>query len=158
MATIKLDNKRGRQFGGAVPFGNASSFAYYLETNASGVALNSDDATAVVQADVVDLGPLPGGMRLDDASILIENATNASVTCKLGFKYSDGVDDTAVPQDDDYFGTGLALSSTGRVRANTGLLLTLPKDARLIATIAGADINEVSKIHFIVSGEQAGPK
>lgn len=158
MATIKLDNKRARQFGGAVPFGNVTNLVYGFETNSSGVVLYSDDTTQLVQNDVIDLGLLPNGFRLDDASIIVQNATNANVVCKLGFKYADGVDVTAVPQDDDYFGASLALSSAGRVRANAGNLVTLPKDARLIMTVSGADVNEAAKVSVIVTGELTGPK
>ena len=89
---------------------------------------------------------------------MVSDALKASTTCSLGFKYEDGVDDTGVPQDAAYLGTGLALSSTGRVRANTGKLVTLPKAARLIMTFAGANNDEAGAVKVLVSGELAGAK
>lgn len=158
MATVALNQYNKRQFGGFSPFGNASSLAFAFTTNSSGAAVDSDSTAALAIADVLDLGPLPEGMRLDDASIFITNAMKASVTCSLGFKYEDGEDSTDVPQDAAYFGTSLALSSTGRVRANTGKLVTLPKPARLIMTFAGANNDEASDIKVLVSGELLGPR
>ena len=158
MATIKLNNRRLRQFGGVTPYGNVTSLPFLLETNSTGVAVDSDDATAVANGDVVDLGPIPGGMRLEDADLIIETPMTGSVTGKLGFKYADGVDDASVPQDDDYFFTAKSLASAARHRADRGLLVTLPKDARLILTIGGADNDQVSKIHGLVKGELTGPR
>lgn len=158
MATVTLNQYNKRQFGGAPPYGNVTSLVYAFTTNASGAAVDSDSSSALAISDVLDLGPLQEGMRLDDASILIANAMKASVTCSLGFKYEDGVDSSEVPQDAAYFGTSLALSSTGRVRANTGKLVTLPKPARLIMTFAGANNDEASDIKVIVTGELTGPR
>ncbi len=157
MATVKKNQLFTRQFGNN-PYGNVTSLEFGFTTNASGVINDSDATAAIAISDVLDLGPLQAGMRLDDASILVSDALKASVTCSLGFKYEDGVDDTGVPQDAAYFGTGLALSSTGRVRANTGKLVTLPKAARLIMTFAGANNDEAGAVKVLVSGELAGAK
>ena len=83
---------------------------------------------------------------LEDASIFITTAMTASVTGSLGFKYEDGVDDAKVPQDAAYFISGGSLATAGRLRANTGKLVTLPKPARLILTIAGAANAKASDI------------
>lgn len=158
MATIKIVNTHLRQFGGSPPYGNVTQLPFVLTTDSSGVAENSDDATAVANGDVIDLGPLPAGMRLADADMFITTAMTASVTGKLGFKYTDGVDDATVPQDDDYFFTAYSLASAARKRADTGNLVTLPKAARLILTIGGADNAKVSDIKFLISGELTGNK
>lgn len=74
------------------------------ETNSSGYILDSDTpAAAVGAADVIRLGIIPAGVRISDALVLISDASTANITFKLGFAYVDGVDVTAVPQDDDYF-------------------------------------------------------
>ncbi len=158
MATVALNQFNKRQFGGASPYGNTTTLHYAFTTNSSGGAVDADSSAALAIADVLDLGPLPEGMRLDDASIFVVNAMKASVTCSLGFKYEDGVDSTDVPQDAAVFGTGLALSSVARVRANAGKLLTLPKPARLIMTFAGAGNDEVSDIRVLVNGVLQGPQ
>jgi hypothetical protein len=96
-------------------------------------------------------------MRLDDAQILIKTGMTATVTGSLGFKYADG-DSTEVPQDAAYFINAGDLATAGRLRANTGKLVTLPKAARLILTTGGAANAKASDIKVIVSGELTGPR
>jgi hypothetical protein len=143
----------------AMPAGNTWSQIYALDVNASGIFANSDLATAIQIADVIRFGIIPAGITLTDAVVIISNAMKANTTYKLGFAYADGVDVTAVPQDDDYFiVAGTASSSAARTVANnTGVRpVTLPKDAYLIMTIAGAAQDEASVIDVVVRGLQAG--
>lgn len=158
MATVKVNNKRIRQFGGATPYGNVTSLLFALATGASGGAIGADSATALAAGDVVDLGPLPEGMRLDDASVFVTTGMTATITGKLGFKYEDGIDSAAVPQNDAYFGTGIDLASTGRKRATGATLVTLPKPARLILTTAVAANAKASDLKVLVTGELTGPQ
>lgn len=159
MANVKLRKINGRQFGGAVPFGNACTFVFPLVTTATGAASDADSAAALAIADVVDLGPLPEGFRLDDSTVVISTALTAAVTGSLGFKYEDGVDSAVVPQDAAYFGTGLVLSAAARLRnAAAKALVTLPKPARLILTIAGAANAKASLTEFVITGELTGPQ
>ncbi len=157
MATVTLKNNRAREFGSS-PYGNTTTLDFKVITNASGGATEADSASALAIADVLDLGQLPGGMRLDDAQILVKTAFTASVTASLGFKYADGVDlsgDDA--QDAAYFGSGLALSSAARVRAaGAGKSITLKKPARLIATFAGANNAKAAEAKVLVSGVLVG--
>lgn len=159
MATVNLKSSaHARQFGNN-PWGNVTSLKYSLATNASGGALNADSATALAIGDVVDLGPLPEGLRLEDATILVSDALTASVTCSLGFKYEDGVDSSEAPQDAAYFGSSLSLAATARVRATgSGKLITLPKPARLILTVSGAANDSAGALSVIVQGELTGPR
>jgi len=157
MANVTLKNLSLRQFGN-VPYGNVTNLVFALATNAAGAAVNSDSAAAIGIGDVIDLGPLPEGLRLDDASVFVTTGMTATITGKLGFKYEDGVDSTAVPQDDVYFGTGIDLAAAGRKRATGSKLVTLPKPARLILTTAVAANAKVSDIKVLVSGEQVGPR
>lgn len=155
MATAKIKNAHMRQFGN-VPFGNVTTLAFALATAANGGAINADLATPLAIGDVVDLGPLPEGMRLDDASVFVTVGMTATVTGSLGFKYEDGVDSTEAPQDAAYFGAGIDLAAAGRKRATGSKLVTLPKPARLILTTAVAGNAKVSTINVLVSGEQLG--
>ncbi len=158
MATVKLNSSNySRQFGN-IPYGNVTVLAFSLATAADGSALNADSADPIAQGDVIDLGPLPAGMRLDDAQVLVATGMTATITGKLGFKYEDGVDSTEVPQDDDYFGTGIDLASAGRKRATGTGLVVLPKAARLILTTAADDNAKASDIKVLVSGELTGPR
>lgn len=157
MATIKRTASRYGQFGGVSPYGNVTALVFSLATNATGQVADSDATAALAIGDVIDLGELPEGMRLDDAQVLIKTPMTASVTGKLGFKYSDGVDVSEVPQDDDYFLASTSLATAGRKRADGSTLVTLPKPARLILTIAGAANAQISDIKFIVTGELTGP-
>ncbi len=156
MATVKLKGLGRRQFGLTAPYGNLSSLSFALTTIASGAADNSDSTAAIGIGDVIDLGPLPEGMSLQDASIFVKTGMTATITGSLGFQYEDGVDDTTVPQDAAYFIAGATIATAGRYRANTGNLVVLPKPARLILTTAVAANAKVSDIKVIVSGELKG--
>ena len=158
MAKVTLNQFSKRQFGGAAgAYGNTTTLRFQLKTGASGGALEADSSAAIAAGDVVDLGPLPEGMRLDDASLLISTGMTATITGSLGFAYADGVNDTNVPQDAAYFGTGLNLATAARLRANAAkALVTLPKPARLILTTAVAANAKASQIDVLVSGELQG--
>lgn len=156
MAKVTLKSQPHRTFGDNVPYGNATTLAFSLKTNGTGAAVNSDVATGLAVGDVVDLGVLPAGMRLDDATIVIATGMTANVTCSLGFEYEDGEDEAKAPQDAAYFGASLALSGTGRVRATGGKLVKLPKPARLILTTAGAANEKVSEMNVLVHGVNIG--
>ena len=152
MADVKkngIDN--ARQFGG-VPYGNRSSVTHRLATNASGVLVDSDQATALVDTDVVQLGLLPAGMELLDCLAIVSDLFNATSTALVGFEYADGVDDSDVPEDADYFFAALALSAQSRTRANNVAVapVILPKDAYLIVTIDNADLSAAGIVDFVV--------
>ena len=158
MATIKRNSGFVNRFGGAVPYGNVTALAYSLATNATGAVLDSDSDIAVKSGDVIELGVLPVGFRLDDAQVLIGTAMTATVTGSLGFKYADGADSTEVPQDAAYFISAGALATAARLRATGTKLVTLPKSAILTLTIGGADNAKASDIKIVVSGELTGPR
>lgn len=158
MATITLQNFYKRQFGGAPPYGNVTSLHFELQTNSSGAALNSNSTAAIASGDVVVLGDLPAGLRLEDADAFVRVAMTAAVTGSLGFRYKDGVDSAEVPQDDAYFLSAKSLAATARLRADTAKLVTLPKDAELILTTGGANNAKASDIAFVVRGELTGPR
>lgn len=158
MATIKLSRFNVRQHGGAVPYGNATVLPFTLVTTATGAADSSDTTAAIGIGDVIDLGPLPEGFTLNDSQLVISTALTAAVTGSLGFKYEDGIDSADVPQDAAYFGAGIVMSSTARLRnASTKAIVKLPKPARLILTVAGAANTKVSKTDFLISGVLSGP-
>lgn len=157
MATMTKKQFRARQFGGVSPNGNLTILPFQLVTNAAGGVTPADVETALQIGDVVDLGPLPPGMRLDDSFIRISTGLTASVTGSLGFKYADGVDSAAVPQDAAYFGAGIALNTAATLRnVTTKAVVTLPKEARLILTIAGAANAKASKVDIAIIGELTG--
>lgn len=157
MATITR-KRNPLMFGGAAPFGNLTALAFTLATTTAGAVVDSNSTAAVASGDVIELGLLPGGMRLDDAQVIITTGMTASVTGSLGFKYADGVDSTEVPQDAAYFISAGALSSAARLRANGTKLVTLPKDAILTLTTGGAANAKASDIKVVVSGELTGPR
>ena len=158
MATIKRKTARDRQFGGFTPYGNLTTLTYSLLTNATGAVIDSDSVAAVAVGDVIDLGELPEGMRLDDAQVFVTTGMTATIKASVGFKYTDGVDSVDIPQDANYFHAAADLATAGRVRANGSKLITLPKPARLILTVAGAANAKASDIKVIVTGELTGPR
>lgn len=157
MATVQIKHFRGRSFGD-VPYGNLSHLPFLLKTNSSGGALNADSAAALANGDKVKLILLPAGFKLVDSVFAVPTAFTASVTAKLGFEYTDGVDDAAVPQDDDYFGTGVAINATGVYRKSAATApVVLPKPAWLILTTGGADNAKVAHLEGSIIGELQGP-
>ena len=158
MAKVSLKQFHNRQFGGFSPFGNMTSLGFGLTTNAAGAANEADSSAALADGDVVDLGPLPEGMRLEDASVFVVKAMTTAIKGKLGFVYEDGEDSDEVPQDDAYFGANMAMDAAARIRANGANLVTLPKPARLVLTISGADNAKESDVAVLVQGELTGPR
>ena len=139
---------------GATPYGNLTALHFVLETNAAGAAINSNSTAAIAVGDVVRLGVLPAGFKLTDSQVVVQTGLTAAVTGKLGFAYADGVDVVGVAaQDDDYFGTGLVLSAAARLRnVTTNSAVTLPKDAYLTLTTAGAANATAARAEVTVLG------
>ena len=140
-----------RQFGG-VPYGNKTVLQFTLKTNASGVMVDSDKSTAIAANDVVRLGLLPAGTTLVDALTIVSDVGQTATTGKFGFAYVDGVDDTTVPQDADYFHAALALDAQSRTRANNVAVVpvTLPKDAYLTMQNLVAAQDEAMRVDVFV--------
>ena len=139
---------------GITPYGNLTALHFVLETNAAGAVINSNSAAAVALGDVVCIGTLPAGFKLVDSQVVVKTAMTASVTGNLGFEYVDGKDVTGdAAQDADYFGAALVLSSAARLRNVTANhAVTLPKDANLTLTTAGAANAKASRIEVTVYG------
>ena len=158
MATIKTNKAPVTNFFSfTVPYGNTTTLGYSLKTNATGVIEGGDSNVAPKAADVIDLGLLPEGWCLADAQVFVTEGMTATVTGSLGFAYEDGEDDTAVPQDAEYFvKAGADLATVGRLRADGSKLVVLPKPARLILTLDGAANAKASDITVTVSGELTG--
>ena len=160
MATIKkLRYQDDATFGG-VPYGNTTTRSFKLTTKANGAATNSDTAAAIGNGDSVVLGLLPAGMLLQDAVATVSDAFTALTVGKLGFAYTDGVDSTEVPQDDDYFfGTAtLTLHTLGTYRKVTSTApVRLPKDANLVLISSGAAHASVGVADFRITGVLGGP-
>lgn len=142
---------------GNSPWGNMTALPFHFQTNASGVALNTDLATAVQVADVVRLGTIPAGFNLLDALVNVSDAFTAATTASIGFLYTDGVDSTTVPQDAAYFASALATDATSITR-KTGIKapVTLPKEAYLTLTIGGAAHAAVGVLDVNVIGIDTG--
>lgn len=158
MATsTKKALKSVSQFGGTA-YGNKSVLSFNVTTNASGVWLDGNLATAAGTSDELIVGILPAGMKLVDCLAIVSDAFAASQTAKVGFRYVDGVDSTAVPQDADYFFAALALSAQGRTRANNLAVapVTLPKDAYLVLDLDGAAMSAAGVLDLLVEGVIAG--
>lgn len=153
MATITQSQSAHNNLG-VTPYGNLTALHFVLETNAAGAAINSSSTAAIAIGDVVRLGVLPAGFKLIDSQVVVQTGLTAAVTGKLGFAYVDGVDVVGVDaQDDDYFGTGLVLSAAARLRnATSNSAVTLPKDAYLTLTTAGAANAKAARVEVTVLG------
>lgn len=157
MATATKKNVKNLRSMGGVPYGNAWKNQFTFETNAAGVFVDSDQATAIAIGDVVRIGVLPSGLTIHDAMSVISNAFTALSTANVGFAYVDGVDSAVVPQDNAYFNAALAINAVGVARkTGTKAPVTLPKDAYLILTVAGAALAEVGRLDVVVEGIATG--
>ncbi len=139
------------------PWGNLTALNYNFTVNASGIFANSSQATAVASGDIVRLGILPAGLLMLDMIRIISDAFAATTTDKIGFQYVDGVDVTAVPQDDDYF-SGATTSAAAAITRKTATTapVTLPKDAYLILTRGGAADSEAGVMDITILGIRNG--
>lgn len=157
MATITKKTAYDRFLTGA-PYGDTVALEYRFETTAAGALVGGDSASAVAISDVVRIGKIPAGTRLMDSVGTISDAFVASSTYKLGFAYADGVDSTAVPQNDAYFAAAAtALSSVAVQRKTTTTApVTLPKDAYLILTNAGAAHSAAGILDVVIFGKVVG--
>jgi len=158
MANVtKTNATRLRQFGGT-PYGNAIALKFLFETNAAGVMVDSDKATAVAVGDVVRIGVLPAGLDIHDSLAIISDAFTALTTANIGFAYVDGVDDALVPQNATYFNAALSTNSPGRAVASNNAVkpVILPKDAYVTLTVAGANHASIGRLDFIVNGVWTG--
>ena len=100
-----------------------------------------------------------GTLRLHRLEVAIrpENTNSLRVVRKLGFRYVDGVDSTAVPQNAAYFFAEADLAATARLRTTTAnAVARLPKAAYLTVTIKGAAIAKVGKADVVINGEWQG--
>lgn len=132
---------------GATPWGNAHGLLYTLQTAANGGAIGADSAAPIASGDKVRLGVIPAGSTLLDSVATVSTAMTAAVVGDLGFEYVDGVNDTKVPQDPDYFAAAAVLNATGVLRKATPTApVTLPKDAWLVLTTGGAANAKASRV------------
>jgi hypothetical protein len=159
MATVTKKYVDTLQQIGGVPYGNTTTLQYTFETNSSGVMVDSDQTTAVVQTNKVLLGRIPAGFKIMNLLSITSDAFSSSVTHKIGFEYCDGVDSTAVPQDDDYFFSALAISLGRTYMNNTGVVpVTLPKDAYLTLLVNGSSADHASagRMDLLLMGVATG--
>jgi len=158
MSTVTKKDVKRAMVGIGAAYGNAWRHVYSFVTNSSGVMTDSDQTTAVANGDKVRVGILPAGLELMDSLAIVSDAFAGSTTANIGFEYVDGVDDSDVAQDADYFNAALATSSAGRTRAaNTAVKpVVLPKDAYLILTVGGADHSAAGRLDILVEGVWRG--
>lgn len=144
---------------GGVAYGNVFTLKFDFDTDSNGYFLDSDKpATAVANGEVIVLGVIPAGTRLLDCKVFVSDAFTGSSTGKLGFKYKDGTDVTAVPQDDDFFFAATSIASTGVIRkTNVTPPVTIPKDAYLILTNEGAAQAAAGVMDIEIIGAIGGP-
>lgn len=160
MSTVTKKDVKRAMVGVASAYGNAWRHIFTFATNSSGVMTDSDKTTAVANGDKVRLGILPGGLELMDELSIVSDAFTAATTADIGFEYVDGVDDSSVPQDADYFDAALDTAAQGRTRAaNLAVApVVLPKDAYLILTIGGANHASAGRLDVLVEGVWRGPQ
>ena len=154
MATVTADDLQVVRPLGGVPFGNVSALPFSLIV-ASGIWADSDQATAIAVGDVLILGTLPKGMTLQDAILKVSTAfVGAGSTMTIGFKYVDGVDSVAVPEDADYFCAAVAWTAALVARAsNTAVRpVTLPKAAYLTLTCNTAALTGAGTLDVSILG------
>lgn len=157
MATQTTKRAKDKQTFGSSPYGNLARLSYRMATTAAGALVDSDGAAALAVNDVARIGVIPAGFRLDDMQVIVSDAFAANVTASIGFTYKDGVDEATAPQSASYFGAGIVLNATGRVRTSAANApVVLPKDAWLTVTVTGAANNAAGIADLLLTGEQIG--
>lgn len=155
MAKIHVRNNGGNRFGG-VPYGNMAVEHYRIVAKEDGTILGADAYGPPKADDVLVLGVLEQGFRLDDAQIIVKTAMSSGITADVGFVYADGADDANVPQDAAYFASDADFASAARIRCQSAKLVTLPKQALLTVTLKGADSEAAADIDILIYGEKFG--
>lgn len=155
MAKIHVRNNGGNRFGG-VPYGNMAVEHYRIVAKEDGTILGADAYGPPKADDVLVLGVLEQGFRLDDAQIIVKTGMASDITADVGFVYADGADDANVPQDAAYFASDADFASAARIRCQSAKLVTLPKQALLTVTLKGADSEAAADIDILIYGEKFG--
>lgn len=155
MAKIHVKNNGGNRFGG-VPYGNMAVEHYRIVAKEDGTILGADAYGPPKADDVLVLGVLEQGFRLDDAQIIVKTGMASGVTADVGFVYADGADDANVPQDAAYFASDADFASAARIRCQSAKLVTLPKQALLTVTLKEADSEAAADIDILIYGEKFG--
>lgn len=155
MAKIHVRNNGGNRFGG-VPYGNLAVEHYRIVAKENGTILGADAYGPPKANDVLVLGVLEQGFRLDDAQIIVKTGMSSGITADVGFVYADGADDVNVPQDAAYFASGADFASAARIRCQSAKLVTLPKQALLTVTLKEADSEAAADIDILIYGEKFG--
>lgn len=157
MAKIHVNGSRNAWNGNA-PYGNVSVLRFTLKGGADGTLAGSMPHVAPKADDVLVLGTLPEGFCLEDAAVVVSVPMSSGVTADLGFVYADGKDDAAVPQDEAFFGSGLALGTAKRLRTESVKLAVLPKEALLTMKLKGAANAQKCDVTVLVYGEMTGER
>ncbi|HGO8065526.1 TPA: hypothetical protein ACLAZ6_000341 [Neisseria meningitidis] len=155
MAKIHVKNNGGNRFGG-VPYGNMAVEHYRIVAKEDGTILGADAYGPPKADDVLVLGVLEQGFRLDDAQIIVKTGMASGITADVGFVYADGADDANVPQDAAYFASDADFASAARIRCQSAKLVTLPKQALLTVTLKGAASAKAADIDILIYGEKFG--
>lgn len=155
MAKIHVRNNGGNRFGG-VPYGNMAVEHYRIVAKEDGTILGADAYGPPKADDVLVLGVLEQGFRLDDAQIIVKTGMSSGITADVGFVYADGADDANVPQDAAYFASAADFASAARIRCQSAKLVTLPKQALLTVTLKGAASEAAADIDILIYGEKFG--
>ncbi|HEZ2019615.1 TPA: hypothetical protein WHP88_001016 [Neisseria meningitidis] len=155
MAKIHVRNNGGNRFGG-VPYGNMAVEHYRIVAKEDGTILGADAYGPPKADDVLVLGVLEQGFRLDDAQIIVKTGMASGITADVGFVYADGADDANVPQDAAYFASDADFASAARIRCQSAKLVTLPKQALLTVTLKEADSKAAADIDILIYGEKFG--
>lgn len=159
MADILIGKDQARpDFSPNAPYGNSTHATLNMQTNASGIIIGGNKATAAAAADVVILGRLFKGTEIGiGCKLIVSDAFTAATTIAVGFRYIDGVDVAAVPEDADYFLTATATSATGITEGDNPVApVRIPKDVYVIGTIAGATHAAAGRMDMIIDMELKG--
>jgi len=159
MATVTRKNIKSAPTIGGTPAGNVAALNFSLETDAAGVWVGSDQATAIAIADKLRLGIIPAGMLVTDYTARISDTFTAATTMKIGFEYVDGVDMAgAFAQDDDYFCAATTMATAAILKpTNTAVRpICFPKDVFLTLVNAGAAHASVGILDITITGVLVG--
>lgn len=138
MAIIANTHVRYVRQPGTAPYGNGYYLMFPIFTDDKGVWIDGDSTNPAASGDVLRLGTIPAGFRPIDAVVSV-NKPISGLSGKVGFVYTDGVNDPDVPQKNDAWFTAANCGTQGLiVRNGTFPAHYLPKEAYLTFTASGA--------------------
>lgn len=137
------------------PAGLVQQVPHMGEYGNASVWSRSFQKAGIADADVLRIGKIPAGSRVDDMKLVFDDC-GTGMTVKIGYapvKSSDGP--SAV---DDYWGTGIDVATAAGVHRSAAHPISFDYDVYVTVTVASAAFTGSPKLTAVAVGEFVGTK